>query len=141
MSENVKLTNSVLKSYEGEDGSLYIYGSPLVPEVTDHQGDIISADEIKKSCRDYMIRSQVSGIRHKTMLSKQDVQLTQCFLAPCDFELEGAKFSKGSMVTEYRIPPESEELQKSVRDGTFNGFSIGGKAGETEIEEVPVVSE
>ena len=83
-----------------------------------------------------MIRSQVSGVGHRTMLSKQDVQLTQCFIAPCDFEIEGSEIVKGSMVTEYRIPPESEELQKSVRDGTFNGFSIGGNAGHTEIEEV-----
>jgi len=137
MSENVNMSGDVFKSYDGEDGSLYVYGSPLVPEVTDHQGDIISSDEIRKSCRDYMIRSQVSGIGHRTMLSKQDVQLTQCFLAPCDFEIDGFEFTKGSMITEYRIPAESEELQKSVREGTFCGFSIGGKAAHTEIEEVP----
>lgn len=117
----------------------YIYGQVLVPERVDHQGDIVSEEEIRKACREYMLNLNV-GLSHTHLIKSEAIRVTQCFQSPADyiitkdydFEIasivipEGGKLiHKGAWVVEMEVM--NKDLKKMIGN-EINGFSVGGTA-------------
>lgn len=113
-----------------------VYGEVLVPDVIDAQGHKISAEEIEKSCHNYMEDSQ----KHKIMHKGEHIHSTvvENYIVPQDLEFinpQGNKVSvsKGTWIMATKI--YDKEIWKDVKSGKFSGYSIGGFGMLTPTEE------
>ncbi len=104
-----------------------ITGVVLQPEIVDAQGDIISADVIKKAAHNYLSgynQTTKLGLMHKDF--KSNFLLYESFIAPIDFVIGNKLVKVGSwIIVVYVI---NDKIWKKVKDGGLKGFSIGGKA-------------
>ena len=103
----------------------YVLGIVLEPEVVDAQGDIYSAEEIRKAAHRFMEDFGGLGLMHRTRVNG-DVKVLESFLAPADFEACSEHVRKGTWLLAVRVL--SDALWADVKDGTLGGFSIGGTA-------------
>ncbi len=124
---NLNISINVLKVTE-EDGEMFVEGTPLVPEVTDLQGDVISEDEIRKAAYLYMEGAQSAGVMHTKILSSDDAVLVESFIVHKNMKRNGNELKKGSWFVKFQV--KSERLRKMVDSGKLNSFSIGGKGQE-----------
>ena len=122
---------SIIKSADEGDG-VYLEGAVLVPEVVDFQGDIVSADEIRKAAYKYMATSQRAGEMHEQLISTSDATLVESRITKAIETIGESELPVGTWIVKFRIT--SDELQQKINDGEFAGFSIGGVA-DTEVEE------
>lgn len=104
-----------------------VTGVVLQPEVIDGQGDIMSAEVIKKAAyrflADYNKSTQI-GLMHKDF--KQRFELVECYITPQDLKINGVEVPEGSWVITVRVL--DKDVWDKVKKGELTGFSIGGKA-------------
>ncbi len=117
-------TGKLLKGIAPSD-ERFVLGIVLEPEVVDAQGDIYSAEEIRAAAHRFMEEFGGLGLMHRLAVNDQ-VKVLECYLAPVDFELAGARVRKGTWLLGVRVL--SDELWQQVKDGELTGFSIGGSA-------------
>lgn len=103
----------------------FVYGIVLEPETIDAQQDIYSPDEIRNAAHEFMEKFRTIGLMHKGAINDK-VKILESFIAPADFEVEGAPVKAGTWVMAVKVL--DDELWKAVRDGDMTGFSIGGSA-------------
>ncbi len=100
----------------------WVTGVVLEPDTVDLQGDVISAEDIRKAMEGFMLKSQAIGHQHKA-LAKASV--VECYRAPFDFMLDGRELiRKNSWVLTVKVLDET--LWHDVVSGKITGFSIGG---------------
>lgn len=114
----------IVKQWESGD-DMYLYGVVLTPVSVDRHENWAFEDQIRKACRAFM-DSQQGGLQHKVMVPRAGMKLTQNFIAPQEFTMEGLKIDKGAWVVEFKV--EDRKIKEGVRAGRYRGFSIGGKA-------------
>ncbi len=103
----------------------YVLAPALVPEAVDHQGDIISAEEIEKAAHDFMADSQQPGLMHKTMLRKHDSQIVESYILRSAQKFGKITYPAGTWFVGMRV--YNPEIRKRIREGKLTGFSIGGR--------------
>lgn len=115
-----------------------VTGVVLQPEVVDAQGDIMSADVIKKAAHAFLSRYNKTvkkasklGLMHKYFDVK--FELLESWIAPHDVIINGASVKKGAWVITVRV--KDAKVWKQVKDGVIKGFSIGGKAKVKQIKQ------
>lgn len=101
----------------------YVLGIVLEPEVEDLQGDIYSAEEVRKAAHHFMENHARLGLMHQKTLDTE-AKILESFLAPVDFDVNGQPIRKGTWLFGARIV--SNELWEKVKSGEFTGWSIGG---------------
>lgn len=105
-----------------------VTGVVLQPEVTDSQGDIMSAEVIKQTAYDFLAgfnKITKLGVQH-SVFKKGQLELVESYIAPIDMVLGLKTIKKGSWIMTVRVL--SAALWKKVKEGKITGFSIGGKA-------------
>lgn len=107
------------------DDERYVLGIVLEPEAVDAQGDIYSAEEIRRAAHRFMEEFGGLGLMHRLRVNGQ-VKVLESYLAPADFTIGDIKVRKGTWLLAVRIL--SDELWEQVKDGLLTGFSIGGSA-------------
>ncbi len=122
--EKATLPIQLFKSDRAEEEQ-YVLGVVLEPEVEDSQGDIYSADEIRKSAYTFMENFGDMGLQHNGIVNDQ-IKILETYIAPTDFEIEGQTIQKGTWMLGARIVDES--LWQDVKKGALTGWSIGGSA-------------
>jgi len=114
-----------------------ITGVVLQPEVTDAQGDIMSADVIEKAAFDYLKvfnRSTKLGLQHKSFQKKERrFYLVESYIAPIEFVLNTKTVKKGSWLMTVKV--EDPKIWEAVKKGDITGFSIGGRAQAQKLSE------
>lgn len=100
-----------------------VTGVVMEPDTIDTQGDQVSEDEIQKAAHKFLVQSRVMGLQHK---KQAPIDVVESFIAPNDTELGGQQVKKGSWIMTVKVI--DDELWKSVKKGTYTGFSIGGYA-------------
>jgi hypothetical protein len=101
-----------------------VYGEVLAPDVADVQGDVVRAAEIEAAAHRFIAAGGVVGGMHTDFSGVGRV--VESFVArPGDPE-----FSSGAWVLGVQL---SEAAWRCVRDGTWTGFSIGGRAVRTPV--------
>ena len=104
----------------------------LIPEIPDAQGDCIGVEEIQAACHDFMLRynkqESSMGLMHKELTSK--IQILESYCAPCDFEINKKQIAMGTWILKVKIL--DDDLWESVKDGSLQGFSIGGRGKRVE---------
>jgi len=110
-----------------------VTGVVLQPEVTDAQGDIMSANVIKQAAHDFLSKYNKKtelGFMHKSF--KRRFELLESYVAPMDFVLKSAVIKAGSWIVTVRV--KETKVWKMIKDGNITGFSIGGKAKVVMVE-------
>lgn len=104
-----------------------VTGVVLMPDIEDSQGDVVSEDEIVSAAHAFMsdYRKQMAdvGIMHKS--TNQKIEIVESSIAPQDLTINNAMVKKGSWLISVKV--RDDAVWKKVKDGTFSGFSIGGK--------------
>lgn len=103
----------------------YVLGIVLEPEVVDAQNDVYSADEIRTTAHEFMQKYRTIGLMHKGGINDK-VKILESYIAPCDFEADGAPVKAGTWVMAVKVL--DEDLWKACKSGELTGFSIGGSA-------------
>lgn len=103
----------------------YVLGVVLEPETVDAQGDVYSADEVRKAAHRFMEEYQGLGLQHELRVNDQ-VKILETFVAPVEFTVGDVTIKKGTWLLAVRVL--SDELWARVAEGQLTGFSIGGSA-------------
>jgi len=124
----------IMKSIEEKDGSVYLYGACMVPNVVDKSEfrDYYDEDDVRKSSRAYLANSRAIGFRHKGIIQKEAAHLTQSFIAPSDMTIGENNIPKGSWVIEVKL--DHPELIRMAKSGDLSAFSIGGSSKRWRLE-------
>lgn len=122
---------AVTPGAEGEPELRIVYGEVLVPEDVDAQGDIYSHAVVRDAAWGYLSRfgrGSGMGRQHdaENLLTVDEVELLESYLAPVDFDLNGRAIKAGTWLMCWRILDDA--LWAAVKAGEVTGFSIGGLA-------------
>lgn len=128
----LRLLNKSIEDVAEERYVLGVVLEPLTEESPDAQGDIYDAATIKRAAHLYMERFQNVGLQHKEMVSDR-VILVESYIAPVQMNVGGVVVKAGSWVMAVRI--DDDELWAQVKSGAITGFSIGGWATRTPVED------
>jgi 2'-5' RNA ligase len=107
-----------------DDAQQIVYGVVMQPQVTDSQGDTVSAEEIEKAAHRYLAESRLHDVQH----AEEEVEAVpvESFIAPCDMEYHGRPVLKGSWVMATHVVDPA--VWQQVVKGELTGYSIGGTA-------------
>jgi hypothetical protein len=109
-----------------EAGELrYVLGVVLEPETVDGQGDVYSADEIRRTAWEYMANFRNVGLMHKGLVNGK-VRLVESWIAPCDVTVDGTAVKAGSWLMGLHVVDDA--IWQDVKAGKLTGLSIGGFA-------------
>lgn len=124
----------VLEPTDGTDGT------EIDPDSDD---DVYNAEEVRKACHWYMEHGRQKGLLHGKeggeIIGESDnrIVIVECYVSPIMIPVgtygEQQKFDikKGSWLLAYKI--NDPVVQQRLRDGEFNGLSIGGDSDYEEI--------
>lgn len=130
--KSVSIYVPLIKSNEEEQT---ITGLVLQPEVTDAQGDIMSAKVIAKAAHTFLAKyNKVTklGLQHK-YFGKYKFELYESWIAPQDVVINGTIIKEGSWIMTVKVL--DAKIWDMVKKGELTGFSIGGKAKVQKVEE------
>lgn len=103
----------------------FVLGVVLAPETADSQGDIYSAEEVRKAAHSYMEKAAALGTQHSEIVTGK-LKILENYVAPVDFEVDGESITKGTWLLGIRVV--EDDLWTSIKEGSYTGFSIGGAA-------------
>ncbi len=109
----------------------YVLGVVLEPETVDSQGDIYSADEIRKSAHLFMQDFGNIGLQHEGHINDK-AKILESYVAPAQFILNDQIIKKGTWMLGARIL--DDDLWQAIKKGEITGWSIGGSAVRTQVE-------
>jgi len=104
----------------------FVFGVVLVPDEVDAQGEVYSADEVRKAAHSFM---ELFGGQFKVMHKGRPVdgvQVLETYVTKAKEAHGGETFPMGTWLMGVRV--QDDELWADVQAGEFTGFSIGGTA-------------
>lgn len=104
------------------------------PDILDSDGEFMDSAAIEKSAHNFMAKYRNIDIEHNFQKA-DDVYIVESYIAPCDYQLGDQLIRKGSWVMATKF--DNKDLWNKVKDGTFNGYSMGGTANYEDVEEEP----
>lgn len=110
----------------------FVLGVVLEPETIDSQGHVYSAEEVRKAAHNFLEIHARMGLMHKQDVTGK-IKILESFVAPADIFIDNVTVKKGTWLLGARIV--DNELWEGVKNGDFNGWSIGGTAIES-VEEM-----
>jgi len=106
-------------------------------EFFDSQDDHVPEDAMLEAATDFMLKSRMGGDMHERVDGEPVPRGTIVFAFPLTEDIAksfGIDCDRtGLMVA---MKPDSDEMLQKFRDGTYTGFSIGGRYIESDFEEV-----
>lgn len=112
-----------------------VTGVVLQPEVVDAQGDIMSAEVIRKAAHNFLSRYNKAtklGFMHK-VFGKYKFDLYQSWLAPQDVVINNTTVKTGSWIMTVYVG--DDKVWDMVKKARIKGFSIGGKAKAKKVKD------
>jgi DNA adenine methylase len=104
-----------------------VTGIVLQPEVVDGQGDIYSADVIRKAAHKFLAaynKATKLGLQHKDF--KKRFELLESYTAPQELVIKNKTIKEGSWIMTVKVL--DSKIWQKVKEGKITGFSIHGKA-------------
>jgi len=103
------------------------FGVVLVPEEVDSQGDIYSAEEVRKAAYSFMETNKGQlKLMHRGVALDGKAAVLETYLAKQQEQHGDETFPIGTWFMTSRII--DDELWLEVKSGRFTGYSIGGSA-------------
>ena len=109
---------SSLKKFDDEQQ--VVFGEVYVPDFPDSQGDYMTATTIREMAYGFMKKNALHKIDVQHTQEESGSYIVESFIAREDDPI----FISGSWVVGVKIP--DNQIWKSVKDGTLNGFSLDG---------------
>lgn len=106
-----------------DDEEQIVTGVVYEPHVEDTDGNWTTPDEIEKAQRLFMKNPKI-GHEHQHLID--DAYVVESYIAPQNMEIGGETVKKGAWVMSVKI--ENEDRWNMVKNGDYNGFSLGGRA-------------
>ena len=120
-----------------DDEKHFVLAPVLVPGEPDHQGDIVSHEEVEKAAHTFLAdireRDDDTDLMHRIDVKKEDVAIAESWVAPVDMQIGEHKVTKGTWLMGLTI--KSETIWNMVKDGILTGLSIFGVGKRTQIEQ------
>lgn len=117
----------VVKADDSDSAERYVFGVVLVPNETDAQGDVYSAEEVRKAAHSYM--EHFGGDTFKIMHNGEPVDgvvVLETYLSKVAETHGGETFPVGTWFLATRVI--NDDLWEAVQQGAFTGYSMGGSA-------------
>lgn len=132
--EVVEVTKSLV---DEERMALFVVLEPQEGDTTtDKHGDTYTEREIEKACNNFNTHCMKANLFHQVEI--EDAKIVQSYITPSAFKTEdGREIKKGSWLQWWHFPEgneTSDKLWAGVKDGSFNGVSIQGRAMAEELE-------
>ncbi len=118
------------KAAPGNDNAeeRYVLGIVLKPEEVDLQGDIYSAEEIRRTAHLWLARYRNTDRNHKELINPL-LDIVESYLAPVDMLLGEKLVTAGTWLLAVRVSDDT--LWKQIKSGELTGFSIRGWSKKT----------
>ena len=114
----------------------FVLAPVLVPGEADRQGDVVSVEEIEKCAHmfleDIRERPGDTDLMHRIEVKKEDVAISESYVALIDMEVAGHKIVKGTWMLGMSI--KNETIWKMIQDGILTGLSIFGVGQRTLVQ-------
>jgi len=108
-----------------------VYGVFLVPEKADHDGDVISGEDIEKVAHDFLVEYRTIDEMHKTVIA---AQIVESAIAWQDgLEYYGKTIKKGTWFGAIKI--NDRDVWDKVLSGEYKAFSVRIAGTREPIEE------
>lgn len=120
---------SVVKALDEEERmALFVV---LSPDEEDLHGDVYSEKEVEKACISYNQHCRKANLYHR--VETEDFSIVQSYTTPVSFiDDTGREIKKGTWLAWTKF--QNEDLWNQVKDGSFQGLSVGCKATVEEIQ-------
>lgn len=132
LNSHIQNTHRFIKSAE-DPNFTYTLGPVLIPDEPDHQGDVISSEEIAKAAHDFMENSQQPGLMHKVNLKTRDAVVVESYVMPSEVKIGKHAIPAGTWMLGMRV--YNEKIRKAIREGDLKGYSIGGRGKREPVED------
>lgn len=110
---------------EGATEERYVLGIVLEPDTVDSQGDIYTAETIRKSAYLFMEDYGNVGLQHSGLINDK-VKILESWIQRDDATIGGQVVKSGTWMLGVHVL--DDDLWAAVKDGRITGFSIGGRA-------------
>jgi hypothetical protein len=97
-----------------------VYGLFLVPEKADHDGDVISEEDIEKVAHGFIADYRTIDEMHKDVISADIVESAIAW--EDGLKYYGKELTKGTWFGAIKV--HDKEVWEKVRNGTYKGFSV-----------------
>lgn len=129
-----KVVKSFFNIAKADDDQRLVFGWALVAERTDgetiidHQGDIVDPDELEKGAYEYVLNFRDAGEEHIGTLRKKAKMVESCVFTPEKMKAIG--IPEGTVPVGWWIGfhVDDDDTWEKIKNGTYNMFSIEGKA-------------
>ncbi len=115
---------------KAEEAKKLVYGIVYEPDVVDTQGDFATAEEIEKAAHNFMENARNIDLQHNFKAGYGSLQ--ESYIAPADFKIGETNIKKGAWVI---VTKATDEVWESIQKGEITGYSMGGSAVKTAVEE------
>lgn len=116
MIEKTIMSGGVLKA---DKVKRIVYGTFLVPEKADHDGDVISAEDIEKVSHGFIAEYRTIDEMHKDIIR---ADIVESMIAWQDLDFHGKKLTKGTWFGGIKI--HDEAVWNKIEAGIYKGFSV-----------------
>lgn len=126
---------------KADEDQRLVFGWALVSERTDgetiidHQGDIVDPDELEKGAYEYVLNFRDAGEEHIGTLRKKAKMVESCVFTPEKMKALG--IPEGTVPVGWWIGfhVDDDRTWELIKNGTYNMFSIEGKAVREPVNE------
>lgn len=103
----------------------------LEPDTVDAHGDIYDAAEVRKAKESFNKSCMNANLLH--LVKTTTFEIIESYIAPADMVVGEQFVSKGSWLCTIQV--HDDEIWNGIKDGTYNGVSVGCLANVTYLEE------
>lgn len=102
----------------------------MVPDEVDLHGDIISEEEVRKSCHNFNKFCRQPNLMH--IRKTTSFEFAESYILPADVEIEGKFIKKGTWLCTVQCLDKA--VWELIKSGEISGVSIGAMAKVEELE-------
>lgn len=122
--DNAQRAVQLLKTDSQEER--YVLGIVLEPDVTDAQGDIYSADEVRDAAHRFLSDAPAIWFMHRSPIGRGAVRILESYVAPQDLTFGDEVVRQGTWLLALRVL--DDQLWLGIKNGELTGLSIRGSA-------------
>ena len=115
---------------KADDELHLVYGVVLRPNVPDTQGDVYSAEEVRKAAHRYLVDSRKYDLHHEEEVDPSRVRVVESFVAPQ--RMFGGHVLKDDWVVVSHVP--DDDMWARVKGDEVNAYSIRGWGRRKELD-------
>lgn len=129
-----KVKKSLFNIAKADEDQRLVFGWALVAsrtdgeQIIDHQGDMVDPDELEKGAYEYVLKFRDAGEEHLKGLRKKAKMVESCVFTPEKMKAIG--IPEGTIPVGWWIGfyVDDDDTWKKIKNGTYQMFSIEGKA-------------